>query len=368
MGKIIKILTLIFAILFFLSYIFNYQKCRHSLHSEIDKSFQKEVPSWGDTINKKKGFPHWGRHSSNAYHNKKRTRIVFDNDTIDIARKYYYLEDYNEYCRINLETSLLLIDSYDISIADSLFHGLMRKLDIDGEVAVELHVKDLRKMFPTEDSMVHDVPVSKILQSSELSGFLTQPVGIGICNHALLYGCVDIPVKEVLTKMSKFSWLQLLIILTYLLAILAWWCYIKYFSILIPYMKNVRLIGNTCIDFNKNVVYPWSGECKPIIGNRTSILKLLLGTVPPYKLSKEDVCQKIWKRNAKDGQALYNVAISEIRTSFIADDPSLELRSLPKEGTELIIDKSKIKKWRWAHFLPIIIFSSIKKECTTGIS
>ena len=217
-------------------------------------------------------------------------------------------------------------------------------------------------MFPTENSMVHEVPVSKILSSGDLTGFVTEPVGVGICNHALLYGCVDIPIKEVLVRLSKFNWLQFLIILTYIFIISIWWWYIKYFSVLMSYMENVRMIGNTCIDFNKNVVYHWSGECKPIIGNRANILKLLLDTVPPYKLSKEEVCQKIWKRNAKDGQALYNVAMSEFRTLFIKGDTSLELKSLPREGTELIIDKSKVKKWRWVHFIPILTFASIKRQ------
>ena len=347
------------------SYSINYHACKKSLQYKVALAFQKEVPNWGDTINKKKGIPHWGRHSSNAYHNKKRTRIVFDNDTIDIARKYYYPEDYNEYCRINSETSLLLIDSYDISIADSLFHGLMRKLDIDGEAAVELHVKDLRKMFPTVDTMCIDIPIDKILSEKKINdGFIVGPVGIGICDHALLYGSVDIPTKEILMKMNKLDGVQKIIILLFILFLFVWYIYIKYSPLYLSYKKNVWVIGNTCIDLNKNVVYLWSGTCKPITGNRVHLIKLLLETAPTYKLIKEDVCQKIWKRNAKDGQALYNVAISEIRTSFIAEDPSLELRSLPKEGTELIIDKSKIKKWRWAHFLPILIFASIKKEST----
>ena len=249
-----------------------------------------------------------------------------------------------------------------MSIANSLFDGLMKRLDINGEVAVELQVKDLQQMFPAKDTMCIDVPIVKTLSNKKINkGFIVGPVGIGICDQALLYGFVDIPTKEIITKMNKLDSVQMIIISLFLLCLFAWYFYIKYSPSYFSYKRNIWLVGNTCIDLNKDVVYHWSGTCKPIAGNRVALIKLLLESAPAYKLVKEDVCQKIWKRNAKEAQALYNVAISEIRTSFLAEDPSLELRSLPRKGTELIIEKSKVKKWRWAHFIPIIIFASIKK-------
>lgn len=362
-------LGLFFVLIMMFSYCINYHVCRKYLQTKVDLAFQEEVLAWGDTIFEKKGFPQWGRYHSNAYNNKKRTRIAFNNDTIEIARRYYYPEDYNEYCRICSETSLLLTDNYDIGIADSLFEGLIKRLDIDAEVGVELHVKDLCQMFPSGDTMCIDVPVAKILSEQNINdGFVVGPVGIGICNHALLYGFVDIPTSEIISKMNKLDSIQKIIIFLFILYVFVWYVYLKYSPLFLAYKKNVWLVGNTCIDLNKNVVYLWSGVCKPIVGNRVVLIKLLLETAPAYKLVKEDVCQKIWKRNAKDGQSLYNVAISEIRTSFVAEDPALELKSAPREGTELIIDKSKVKKWRWAHFVPIIIFASIKKKSATEMS
>lgn len=369
MKRKMVFLGLFFVLIMMCSYTINYHVCRENLQNKVDLAFQKEVLGWGDTINQKKGFPHWGRHHSSAYINKKRTRIVFDNETIDVARKYYYPEDYNEYCRTNSETALILTGNFDTSIVDSLFKDLMERLGIDAEVGVELHVKDLRQMFPSGDTMCIDVPVTEILSEQKINGgFVAGPVGIGICNHALLYGFVDIPSSEIISKMNKLGTIQKIIIFLFILYVFVWYVYRKYSPLFFAYKKNVWLVGNTCIDLNRNVVYLWSGVCKPIAGNRVALIKLLLEAAPVYKLVKEDVCQKIWKRNAKDGQALYNVAISEIRTSFVAEDPALELKSAPREGTELIIDKSKVKKWRWVHFVPIIIFASIKKKSTTEMS
>ena len=362
MRKIIKISTIIFAIVFSLSYIFNYQKCRFSLHFEINKSFQSEALTWSDSIFNIKKLSQWGMTNTNAYKSKTKTNIASVDDTIVISCDFFHPSDNHEYIKRITETTLILAGYYDILLVDSMFDNLLSKWDIRTNSSVLLHIKDLHQMFPTENSMVHEVPVSKILSSGDLTGFVTEPVGVGICNHALLYGCVDIPIKEVLIKMSKFNWLQFLVLLLYTLVFLICWWYIKYFPIFMSYMKNMRMIGNTCIDFNKNVVYLWSGECKPIIGNRAIILKLLLDTAPLYKLSKEEVCQKIWKRNVKDGQALYNVAMSEIRALFITDDPSLELKSLSKEGMLLLVDNSYVKRMRWLHFIPIFIYAYFGKN------
>ena len=58
---------------------------------------------------------------------------------------------------------------------------------------------------------------------------------------------------------------------------------------------------------------------------------MLLATDSEYRLSKEDICQTLWKRDTKDGQALYNTTVSGLRKLFIADDESIELKTLPKE-------------------------------------
>lgn len=132
-------------------------------------------------------------------------------------------------------------------------------------------------------------------------------------------------------------------------------------SLLISYKKDIKILGNTCIDLNKNVVYLYNGECKQVIGNKIILLQMLIDSAPTYKLLKEDVCRKIWNRDSKDGQALYNVAMSELRNLFINADPSLKLKSIPKEGMQLLVNTSLVKKMiRW-HFIGIFIKVALSK-------
>ena len=92
-----------------------------------------------------------------------------------------------------------------------------------------------------------------------------------------------------------------------------------------------------------------------------ALLQMLVESAPAYKLSKEEVCLKIWNRNAKDGQALYNVVMTDMRTLFITEDPSLELKSLPREGMQLLVNESLVKRGRWIHFMRIYMAVNSKR-------
>lgn len=56
-------------------------------------------------------------------------------------------------------------------------------------------------------------------------------------------------------------------------------------------------------------------------------------------------------RDGKDAQALYNVAMSELRSYLIAEDDSLELKTQPNEGVVLVVDKKRIRKFPLLHFI-----------------
>ena len=116
-------------------------------------------------------------------------------------------------------------------------------------------------------------------------------------------------------------------------------------------MHNVKFIGNSCIDFNTNTVYYWNGGKLSLTDKRAEVLKVLVDSAPEYRLLKEDICRRIWNRDGKDGQALYNVAMSELRSYLIAEDDSLELKTQPNEGVVLLVDKKRIRKFPLLHFI-----------------
>ena len=72
-------------------------------------------------------------------------------------------------------------------------------------------------------------------------------------------------------------------------------------------------------------------------------------SAPDYRLLKEDICRRIWNHNSKDAQALCNVAMSELRSYLIAEDDSLELKTLTNEGVLLIVDIKR--KFPLLHFI-----------------
>lgn len=365
MEKVIRFLTLFLvaiATLVFIYYGFvKFDKCEKELYTEISNKFAQEAIHWRDSIIEAKNLTSWGNYNSQGYKDKKETKIITRYDTIIISTQYYHPEEYDEYKNRNLETSLIMSGRYDICITDSLFENLLKTKDIIAESSTELHVKELSEMFPTPEVMKKDVQVANILSNKKIDGFITEPVGVGICDHALLYGYINIPATEVLKKIEWVDVTTISIVLFVFLVLFLRYICIRYLSLLISYKKDTKILGNTCIDLNKNVVYLYNGECKQVIGNKIMLLQMLIDSAPTYKLLKEDVCRKIWNRDSKDGQALYNVAMSELRNLFINADPSLELKSIPREGMQLLVNTSLVKKMiRW-HFIGIFIKVALSK-------
>ena len=149
MRKTIKILTIIFAIIFSISYIFNYQKCKQSLHLEIDNSFQSEALTWSDSIFNIKKLSQWGMSNSDAYKTKTKTNIASVDDTIVISCDFFHPSDYHEYIKRITETTLILAGYYDILLVDSMFNNLLCKLNIGINSSVQLHIKDLHNNHQT---------------------------------------------------------------------------------------------------------------------------------------------------------------------------------------------------------------------------
>ena len=117
------------------------------------------------------------------------------------------------------------------------------------------------------------------------------------------------------------------------------------------YWRGVHLIGNTCIDFNTSTLHHWNGEAVPLTATREALLRMLVDAAPEYLLTKEDICRTIWQRDTKDGQALYHVAVNELRTYLIAPDDALTLETLPKKGIRVTVDRTKLHPHCWWHYV-----------------
>ncbi len=346
------IYILLAALLLAASYRLNYRDSKEAVQGRINEQFVEAVPCWGDSIYAIRNLPRWGRSSSEAYARKTETKIIgdlgFSNgvDTLVISARYYLPKTLREYQHKNGESVLIWHGDYSPVITDSLFSNLLADMGIEADAATELHVKNLKEMFPTVDSMNVNAPIREVLRSREVEGFATDTVGIGICDQGLMVGKVAVSRHTILANMRWLSRWQ--IALALLLA--TGYAVAAYYRKMAIRLRSMKIIGNTCIDLDANVIRYWDGTTQPLTPTKSALLVMLADAAPEYRLLKEDICHAIWQRDAKDGQALYHVAVSELRTYLIAPDDALTLNTLPREGIQLIINPERLHPHRRLHY------------------
>lgn len=338
--------------LFALSYLFNYNDHRDELHGTINREFKQEARTWCDSIMIiKNEFYSDNGTCSDDFPKNKNLYIEMEEGEVVISPKFYNPDSYLKYDHDITETGFLVSNKqqfdYYFSVTDSLFKNMVTRLGIKADVATAVYAKSLFDMFVSEDSMNVNAPYVHTFQAREVEGFTTDSVSLGICGQGKIIGTVDIPASEIVKGMeplAKWQFVALaLIALLYLPAI--------YVPKRLRYMQNVKFIGNTCIDFNTNTVYYWNGGKLSLTDKRAEVLKVFVDSAPEYRLLKEDICRRIWNRDSKDAQALYNVAMSELRSYLIAEDDSLELKTLTNEGVVLIVDIKRKRKFPLLHFI-----------------
>lgn len=346
------IYILLAALLLAASYQLNYRDSREAVQNRINEQFREAVPYWGDSIYAIRKLPHWGRSSSEAYARKTKTTIIYQKepsralDTIVISARYYLPKTIREYQQKNGESVLIWHGDYSPILTDSLFSNLLADMGIEGDAATELHVKNLKEMFPTEDSMNVNAPIREVLIARHVKGFVTDTVGIGICDQGLMVGKVALERSTIRSGMRWIAWRQVLLLL--FMAVL--YVVILYVRKAMAYLQGVHLIGNACIDFNTATLHHWNGDTVTLTATREALLRMLIEAAPEYMLTKEDICRTIWQRDAKDGQALYNVAVSELRGYLIAPDDALALTTVPKVGIQVTVDRTKLRPLRKLHY------------------
>ena len=341
------IYLLLAALLLAASYQLNYRDSKEAMQSRINEQFREAVPHWLNTIFNTLQIPQSGFYDRSESVRKTKTSIISTKDTIEISARYFPRTDYEWWLRKGLEGMLIKSDMYDSALTDSLFSNLLADMGIEAEAATELHVKDLKEMFPTADSMNVNAPIREVLIARHVEGFVTDTVGIGICDQGLMVGKVALERSTIRSGMRWIAWRQVLLLL--FMAVL--YVVIVYVRKAMAYRQGVHLIGNTCIDFNTATLHHWNGDTVTLTATREALLRMLIEAAPEYMLTKEDICRTIWQRDVKDGQALYNVAVSELRSYLIAPDDALTLTTLPKVGIQLTVDRTRLRPHRWWHYV-----------------
>lgn len=364
MKKVKYLLPLLIVLFVALSYVGNFRESKQTLYQQANETFVQECHEWTFIMSDIMQIRMWGRYDKEKYQKKETFTILSATDTIVISTRFYFPP--YEKMRLDFHTYDLIQSSidgedgyYDLHMTDSIFQTSLADKGIHAEVATVLEARDLATMFPSEDSMNVNAPIIFSSKGKELEkvSFVTDTVGIGTADVGLLCAQVYVPSVEVWKHMDSFGWRQ---VLALLLAIVMWIvvCSVVVFR---SVSRHMILLGNSCLDLKNESLYLWSGECRPIPTNQQSLIKMLLATDSEYRLSKEDICQTLWKRDTKDGQALYNTTVSGLRKLFIADDESIELKTLPKEGIELVVHTSLLKRARSWHYFVLFLKQAVYK-------
>ena len=364
MKKVKYLLPLLIVLFVALSYVGNFRESKQTLYQQANETFVQECRGWANTMLDIFKMYASSNYNTDEYRNKKKFTILSATDTIVISTRFYFPP--YEKMRLDFHTYGMIRDcidgkedDYNLHMTDSIFQTSLADKGIHAEVATVLEARDLGTMFPSEDSMNVNAPIIFSSKGKELEkvGFVTDTVGIGTADVGLLCAQVYVPSVEVWKHMDTFGWRQ---VSALLLAIVMWIvvCSVVVFR---SVSRHMILLGNSCLDLKNESLYLWSGECRPIPTNQQSLIKMLLATDSEYRLSKEDICQTLWKRDTKDGQALYNTTVSGLRKLFIADDESIELKTLPKEGIELVVHTSLLKRARSWHYFVLFLKQAIYK-------
>lgn len=364
------------------SYLLNFAEGKESVYHEVNEMFQKESVHWIDSITEINDQLDISYYDRRKYRAKKLHISITEEDTVIIPCKFFHPQNSEVFSRKTAETAAIFDggekNGYDFTVVDSLFQRSLRNARIDAELAIELYVKDLAEMFPTEDSearlavelhakglmntfsvrdsMNTDAPIRHIYRNKELNGGVsTDTVGLGICDQGKLVAKTKVSATTLLARTELWSawqtWIAVLLLLSYFVV----WGRRKFLKSVKPYINNMYMVGNTCFDFNNYIVVYWNGECQRMIGNKVQFLKMLVESAPAYKLLKEDVCKAMWKRNSKDGQSLYAVMVNDVRANYLSEDDSLKLETVLKEGIVLHVDETKLKTHPKNHFFMLYL-------------
>ena len=265
------IYILLAALLLAASYQLNYRDSKEAMQRRINEQFREAVPHWLNTVFNTLQIPQSGFYDRSESVRKTKTAIIGTKDTIEISARYFPRTDYEWWLRKGLESMLIKSDMYDSTLTDSLFSNLLADMGIEAEAATELHVKDLKEMFPTADSMNVNAPIREVLTARHVEGFATDTVGIGICDQGLMVGKVALERSTIRSGMRWIAWRQVLLLL--FMAVL--YIIVLYVRKAMAYLQGVHLIGNTCIDFKKNRIYTPDGSAAPMTSNKAVLRRML---------------------------------------------------------------------------------------------
>lgn len=314
----------------------NYRTTRAEIRNDINASFRQLAPYWPDSMTRIKDVFRCGSFNSDNYKQRNVKRFVWAEGDVSISPELCHPQRMEDYFRIKDATALINTEKYDLQIVDSLWNGVLRRAGHRVTATVTLDAKDLREMFPMPDTLVTEGVTVKHYESRPhptVSYWQTDSVAIGVCNHGILVGRVDMPTSYIASVMPWWTYEHTLLLVLLVLAVL----YLLWQNFLRSFKQADKLwVGCSVLDSKTGVMISLeSGKTTKLSKYNMEFLLKILET-PQHELSRQTICDMFWpKREWKDCISNYNTFFSRLRSELAAIDHTIEIQSLSDGGVRV---------------------------------
>ncbi|MBR6590024.1 MAG: helix-turn-helix domain-containing protein [Bacteroidaceae bacterium] len=315
----------------------NYRATRAEIRNEINMSFRQLAPNWPDSIMRITDEPRLYTYDTEHYKKRNVKRFVWAEGDVSVSPNLFHPEHLDDCMVITDATALMTTEDYDLQIVDSLWNGVLHRAGHRVTATVTLDAKDLREMFPTPDTLVTEDITVKHYESRPhptASYWATDSVSIGICNHGILVGRVDIPMDHIASAMPWWTYEHTLLVTLMVLATL----YFLWQNLVWKFKRTNKLwMGCSMLDAETGVMISLeSGKTTKLSKFNLEFLSKISET-PQRELSKQAICDMFWpKRELKGCTSNYNTFISRLRSELAPIDHTIEIRTLPDGGIGVI--------------------------------
>lgn len=341
----------IFIAVYSLGYIVEFSNNKRYIENDINELFKISTQSFIDSINKLMNEPIIYYYNS-EYLNKRHDMIyISDGKEIRISRDIINIEEPQEYQKKKIESLVLEDNDYDLYIADSIWNKQLKENGYDVNAILFLSAKSLKDMFPKRDSLVANLKAPFVSVNS-LAGkecFVTDSVGLGICNQGYILSHVHIPTLTVVKHTKWWGsalWIAISVIL-FLALISAFRKYIiekKYKthykeiaeSVKTIKDKNIIELGHITYSPQDDTLYNTITKQQLKLPRTQAQVMELLATSKDYYVTKNEICQALWSLDDKAVPKTYNSLCFRLRNSLESID-GIKLVTIKDTAIQLVI-------------------------------
>ena len=341
----------IFIAVYSFGYIVEFYNSKIYIENEINELFKTSSSSMHDSIRNITGKYLYYVYDTEDIN--KRYDMVFINKDgkISISRDIINIENPQEYHNKQLQTIMLQGNDYDLYIADSIWNKQLKERGYDVNAILLLSAKSLKDMFPKRDSLVTNLKAPFISVNS-LAGkecFVTDSVGLGICNQGYILSHVHIPTLTVVKHTKWWGsalWIAISVIL-FLALISAFRKYIiekKYKthykenaeSVKTIKDKNIIELGHITYSPQDDTLYNTITKQQLKLPRTQAQVMELLATSKGYYVTKNEICQALWSLDDKAVPKTYNSLCFRLRNSLESID-GIKLVTIKDTAIQLVI-------------------------------